>query len=415
MALLKAFKALRPVPELASKVAALPYDVVNSEEARRKVKNNPYSFLHIDKAEIDLPLGTDLYDKRVYEKAAENLKALKDKGILKKDKKDSLYIYRQVMGEHIQTGIVACVSIDDYKNGIIKKHEKTREDKEKDRINHVKYCNANTGPIFLAYRDKAEIGEIIDKWVDSNEPIYNFIAEDGIKHKAWLIDDDRIIEMLTKHFKSIDYLYIADGHHRSASGVNVGEMKRKQNPQYSGEEEFNYFLGVLFPHNNLKIMDYNRVVKDLNNYSPKEFLEKVRENFHIEEYMGEGGYKPDSKYKFGMYFDNKWYRLEAKDGSFDKSNAVDNLDVSILQNNLLGPTLGIKDPRTDERIDFIGGIRGLTELEKRVNKGETLAFSMYPTSMEEIINIADENKIMPPKSTWFEPKLRSGLFIHELD
>ena len=415
MALLKAFKALRPVSHLVSKVAAPPYDVISSEEARRKVKNNPYSFLHVDKAEIDLSQGTDIYDEKVYQKAKENLKSMVEDGIFIKEKKDCLYIYRQTMGAHTQTGLVGCVSIDDYMNNIIKKHEETRKDKEVDRIKHVKYCNANTGPIFLTYKAMDEIDEMINGWADKNNPLYKFESDDNIGHTVWVIDDEDVVKRLVLYFEQVDILYIADGHHRSAAAVEVGKMRRKENPDYTGSEEFNYFLGVLFPHNKLKILDYNRVVKDLNGYSFKEFLKKVEENFIIEEYKGKNGYKPDSRHKFGMYIDRKWYKLIAKEDSFDSGDLIDSLDVSILQNNLLSPILGIKDPRKDKRIDFVGGIRGLEELERRVNAGESVAFSMHPTKMEEIMNISDKNMTMPPKSTWFEPKLRSGLFIHELE
>lgn len=414
MALLKAFKAVRPVPELASKVAALPYDVMDSREARRKVEGNPYSFLHVDKAEVDFPPMINIYDKRVYEKARENLKNMIDNGILIKDIKEYLYIYRQTMGTHMQTGLVGCVSMDEYMNDVIKKHEKTRKDKEEDRINHVYYCNANTGPIFLTYKAKTEIDNIIARWTIEHKPVYDFTAEDGIGHTAWVIDDDTI-KKLIENFQSVDFLYIADGHHRAASAVEVGKMKRKENPNYNGQEEFNYFLGVLFPHDELKIMDYNRVVKDLNGYCPGNFLTKIEEKFIVEEYEGQGGYKPDKKHVFGMYLNNKWYKMIPKEDIFNSDDPIDRLDVSILQNNILHPVLGIEDPRSDERIDFVGGIRGLGELERRVSEGMAVAFSMFPTTVEDIMAIADEGKTMPPKSTWFEPKLRSGLFIHDLE
>lgn len=415
MALLKAFKAVRPVPELASKVAALPYDVMDSEEARRKVAGNPYSFLLVDKAEVSLDPSLDIYDKAVYEKARENLRNMIDEGILIKDIKKCLYIYRQVMGKHVQTGLVGCVSIDDYMNNVIKKHEETRKDKEKDRINHVYYCNANTGPIFLTYKAEREIDNMVANWTKEHSPVYDFTADDGIKHIAWVIDDDDTVKKLTELFKAVDYLYIADGHHRTASAVEVGKMKRQENPNYKGEEEFNYFLGVLFPHDELKIMDYNRVVKDLNGYCPGNFLTKIEEKFLVEEYKGKGGYRPEKKHLFGMYLDNKWYKLTPKEGIFNSDDPIDRLDVSILQNNILHPILDIEDPRTDSRIDFVGGIRGLEELERRVNEGMAVAFSMFPTTVEDIMDIADESKVMPPKSTWFEPKLRSGLFIHDLE
>jgi len=415
MVVLKAFKAIRPAPELASKIAALPYDVMDTMEARKEVEGNPYSFLHVDKAEIDLDPSIDIYDKRVYEKARENLNMMIEKGWFIKDDQERLYIYKQVMGEREQIGLVGCISVDDYINNKIKKHENTRTDKEQDRINHVKYCNANTGPIFLMYKAKEEIDEIINGWIRDNRPVYDFTSDDGIKHIVWVIENQDIIDKLICLFKDVDSLYIADGHHRAASAVKVAMMKREENPSYSGEEEFNYFLGVLFPYDQLQIMAYNRVVKDLNGYDVDTFLEKVGEKFVVEKYEGEEQYYPERKHAFGMYLNNRWYKLTAKEGTFNDNNAVESLDVSILQNNILDPILGIKDPRKDERIEFIGGIRGLEELEKRVEEGMAVAFALYPTSVEDLIKIADEGKVMPPKSTWFEPKLRSGLFIHDLE
>lgn len=415
MAVLKAFRAIRPVQELAFRVAALPYDVMNSEEARDEVKGNPYSFLHVDKAEIDLDPSIDIHDLRVYEKAKENLNAMIEKGWVLKDKKESLYIYKQVMNGHEQIGLVGCVSADDYLNNNIKKHENTRKDKEKDRINHVKYCNANTGPIFLMYKAQEEITNIIKNWMTDNLPVYDFISDDRVNHTVWAIENREAIQKLTSLFGDIDSLYIADGHHRAASAVEVANIKRKENPDYRGDEEFNYFLGVLFPHNELKIMDYNRVVKDLNGYTAENFMEKVNEKFVVEEYAGKGQYKPDKKHAFGMYLDRKWYKLTAREKTFDPEDTVGSLDVSVLQDNLLNPILGITDPRTDDRIDFVGGIRGLGELEKRVEEGMTIAFSLFPTSVEDLMKIAEQGQIMPPKSTWFEPKLRSGLFIHDLE
>lgn len=414
MAVIKAFKGVRPVPEFAEKVAALPYDVMNSEEAREMVKDNPYSFLHVDKAEVDLDPSIDLYDKRVYEKASENLKDLTVKGALKKDNRDNLYIYKQVMNGRPQIGLVVCTSIDDYINNIIKKHEHTRADKEQDRINHVDYCNANTGPIFLTYKAKEKVDNAINSWIENHKPVYDFVSEDGIGHTVWVIDEDSVIEGLIAEFAKVDYLYIADGHHRAASAVKVGIKRREEHPNYDGSEEFNYFLSVLFPDNQLYIMDYNRVVADLNGNSVEEFMNKISEKFDVKPFDGEGQYKPDERNTFGMFLDNKWYILRAKEGTFNNNDPVDRLDVSILQNNLLNPILGIQDPRTDKRIDFIGGIRGLKELERRVKEGMKVAFAMCPTTIEDLMAIADAGKVMPPKSTWFEPKLRSGLFIHEL-
>lgn len=412
MAVIRQFKAIRPTPEMAEKVAALPYDVVNSEEAAEMVIGNPYSFLHVDKAEIDLPAGTDIYSPEVYEKAKSNLEKMITDGVLVQDEKPMLYVYELTMDGRSQTGLVACTSIDEYMQGIIKKHELTREDKEQDRIRHVDICNANTGPIFLAYRTVDEISEIVDN-VKKNAPVYDFTAEDGIIHRAWIIDDEETINRLVKLFKDVPNLYIADGHHRNASAAKVGLKRRNENPNYTGDEEFNYYLAVIFPSDQLKILDYNRVVKDLNGLSEEEFIKKLSEKFDIVE--TEGRAKPDKAYDFGMYMDGKWYMLTAKDEIRSK-DAVKGLDVSILQDNVLIPILGIGDIRTDKRIDFVGGIRGLGELEKRVDSGEMkVAFAMYPTSIEQLMTIADENKIMPPKSTWFEPKLRSGLFIHSLD
>jgi uncharacterized protein (DUF1015 family) len=414
MAILKPFKAVRPAPELADKVAALPYDVMNSAEARELVKGNPYSFLHVDKAEIDLDPATDLYSLSVYEKARDNLQQMIAEGVLIRDNRDSLYIYKQVMNGRVQIGLVGCTSIDDYLNNIIKKHEYTRADKEQDRINHVDYCNANTGPIFLTYRARKEINELINSWLENQQPVYDFVSEDKIGHTIWVIDDALLINKLTAAFAGVEYLYIADGHHRSASAVKVGLKRREQHPDYKGNEEFNFFLSVLFPDEQLYIMDYNRVVKDLNGNSEAEFMNKVLEKFLIHEVSGGCSLKPEEKHTFGMYLDGIWYKLTAKEGTFNAQDPVDRLDVSIMQNNLLKPILGIEDPRTDKRIDFVGGIRGLQELECRVQEGMKVAFAMYPTTIDDLMAIADADKVMPPKSTWFEPKLRSGLFIHEL-
>lgn len=413
MAILRAFKAVRPTKQLAEKVAALPYDVMNSNEAREMVKDNPYSFLHVDKAEIDLDKNTNIYDKSVYEKASENLNNMIRDGILIADERPYIYIYRLIMNGRSQTGIVGCTSIDDYINNVIKKHEHTREEKEQDRIRHVDYCNSNTGPIFLTYKNKKNIDNIINEWT-KKDPEYNFKAEDGVQHIVWVINDNKIVDELVESFKHIDTLYIADGHHRAASAVKVGLKRREENPTYKGSEEFNFFLSVIFPEGDLSIMDYNRVVKDLNGFTSEEFMLKVSEKFKISISEGSKPYKPLSKHTYGMYLDGKWYVLTAKDGTYDSSDPVHRLDVSILQENLLMPILGINDPRTDKRIDFIGGIRGLEELERRVNNGMRVAFSMYPTTIEDLMDIADAGKVMPPKSTWFEPKLRSGLFIHKL-
>lgn len=412
MAILRPFKAVRPTPEYAEKVGALPYDVMNSDEARESVKDNPYSFLHVDKAEIDLPLGTDLYSDEVYAKASDNLKKLQESGICREDEKPMLYIYRQIMNGRAQTGIVACTAVDDYLNNVIKKHEFTRADKERDRIRHVDACDANTGPIFLTHRENKTVSEITENWKSSRSPVYDFTGPDGTQQTVWVIDDDETIEKLAGEFKNIPSLYIADGHHRAASAVRVGQMRRSGG-EYDKDAEFNFFLSVIFPCDQLKIMDYNRVIADLNGLSENEFLEKISEKFEVEP-AGESAFSPTERHTFGMYLGKKWYKLTAKAEFINEDDPVLRLDVSILQNNLIAPVLSITDPRTDERIDFVGGIRGLGELERRVGSGMELAFSMCPTSLAELMDIADANEVMPPKSTWFEPKLLSGLFIHKL-
>lgn len=413
MAEIRPFRAVRPVPELAAKVAALPYDVMSSEEARQMVEGNPYSFLHVDKAEIDLEPQIDLYDQRVYEQAARALQKMIADGILREEAKPCYYVYRQIMGERAQTGLVACAAIDDYLHNKIKKHELTRADKEIDRTRHVDCCDANTGPIFLTYPAQTDINTTVAAWM-TRVPIYDFTSEDGIRHIIWVIDDDAVLKRLTDLFAEIETLYIADGHHRSASAVKVGQMRRETYPDYSGSEEYNCFLAVLFPDQDLYIMDYNRVVKDLAGLSPDEFLTRVGEKFLVTPFEGTGPYKPHDKHWFGMYLGGRWYCLHARENSYDPQDPVGRLDVSIMQDNILGPILGIQDPRTDKRIDFVGGIRGLAELERRVNEGMAVAFSMYPTTVQDLMDIADAGLIMPPKSTWFEPKLRSGLFIHKL-
>lgn len=410
MAVIRPFKAIRPVMEFVDKIAALPYDVMDSDEAREMVKDNPYSFLHVDKAEVDLPLDVDVYDEKVYAKAKENLDKMIDTGLYMEDTKPNYYIYRQVMKGRSQTGIVACASIDDYSNNIIKKHELTREDKEIDRINHLYNCEAHTGPIFLTYREDKNISNIVNEWV-KKEPIYDFKADDGVDHTIWIIDDEETVKTLQELFKSVQYLYIADGHHRTASAAKVGHIKRAEKDSYTGEEEFNFFLSISYPDSELEVLDYNRTVKDLNGLSTEEFLRKIEEKFEVIESNEQ--VKPKEKHTFGMYLEKQWYLLKAKDGIFNPEDPVDRLDVSILQNNLLRPILGIDDPRKSKRIKFIGGIRGLNELERRANTDMKVSFSMYPTTTEDIMAIADSGEIMPPKSTWFEPKPRSGLFIHK--
>lgn len=414
MAKIRPFRAIRPVEEKAAQVAALPYDVLNSEEAREVVKGNPYSFLHVDKAEIDLDPELSPYDDRVYEKAGDNLKQFIREEVFIQDEEAALYIYELTMQGRTQSGLVVCTSIDEYEDDTIKKHERTRHEKELDRIRHVDVCDANTGPIFLTYRTKDEVKHLIRSWKEEHAPIYTFTAEDGVKHVAWKITDEDVITTLVNAFEDIPNLYIADGHHRSASAAKVGLMRREQYPNYTGEEEFNFFLSVLFPHDELSIWDYNRVVKDLNGLSEEQFLNQITQYFYVEE-ATVSPYKPNEPKSFGMYVNEKWYKLTVKEETFDANDLVRGLDVSILQDHLLSQVLEIHDPRSDSCIDFVGGIRGLEELERLVNSGEyKAAFALYPTSMEDLLAIADAGEVMPPKSTWFEPKLRSGLFVHSL-
>lgn len=416
MVKIKGFKGVRPKKELAEKIASRPYDVLNSEEARIEAKGNPYSFLHIVKSEIDLPKDINHYDEKVYLKAAENLRSFINKGWLIQEKNEAIYIYRQIMESHAQYGLVVAASVQDYLDGKIRIHELTREVKEKDRINHVKYTNANTGPVFLTYSAQEKIDVIVERIATQNKPEYDFTAEDGIKHTLWIVKEEQDINQFISLFEKILYTYVADGHHRSKSAAMVGEIRRKKNRNHTGKEEYNWFLAVLFPHNQLKILDYNRVVKDLYGLFESDFFEKIREKFEIEEVASQKEAKPSRANYFGMYLNHKWYILKAKPDSFNHEDPVLSLDISILQNNLLTPILGIGDPRKDERIDFVGGIRGLDELEKRVNSGEmAVAFALYPTSIGQLMAIADAGKLMPPKSTWFEPKLRSGLIIHLLN
>lgn len=412
MAVFKSFKAFRPARYNQAKIPALPYDVMSSDEAREMVKGNPLSFLHIDKAEIDLPLGTDLYSQQVYDKARDNLLALEQNGDLIQDQEPCLYIYRQIMNGRVQTGIVGCASVDDYKNNIIKKHEHTLAKKEQDRINHVNTCDANTGPIFLTYRKNNDISFVVNRWISEHTPVYDFEMDD-VRQTVWVIDDAYVTSKLEKLFGGVDAMYIADGHHRCASAVRVGEMRRAENPDYTGNEEFNFFLAVAFADSDLEIMDYNRVVRDLNGYSFDEFVAEISKSFDVKRV--ECQQHPIEKHTFTMFYSGEWYMLKAKTGTFDENDPVAQLDVSILQNNLLDPVLNIKNPKNDDRIDFIGGIRGLDELEKRASTDMQIAFAMFPTTVDDLMSIADADKIMPPKSTWFEPKLLSGLFIHHLN
>ncbi len=410
MAVVKPFSCVRPDAGLASRVAALPYDVYDRAEAKVEVKREPLSFLAIDRAETQFDDSVDMYSPQVYNKAKELFEArVADKTFIT-DQDKTYYIYALTMDGRTQTGLVACASIDDYLNNVIKKHENTRAEKEVDRIKHVDTLSAQTGPIFLAYR----ADEVITGAVNSTKEspcLYDFVSPDGIRHQVWKMTDERLVGDVAKAFESIDSIYIADGHHRAASAVKVGLKRREENPGFTGDEEFNFFLAVLFPDEELKILPYNRVVKDLNGLSKDAFLSKVEENFELS--VSDVPVSPDKKGSYGMFLDNTWYLLKAK-GKILSDDAVDGLDVAVLQNNLLEPVLGIVDPKTDKRIDFVGGIRGLKELERRCSLDCVVAFSMYPTSISELFAVSDNNRLMPPKSTWFEPKLRSGLFIHRI-
>lgn len=415
MSIFKPFKAVRPVPEKAKAIASLPYDVMDSEEARIEMQKNPLSYIHVEKPEVDLPLGTHLYDPAVYAKAKENLYKYISDGHMIQDEKPMFYIYRQSMDGRHQYGLVGLSSVDEYMDGSIKKHELTRAEKEADRIRHVDTCDAHPSPVFFTYPHKRAIDAIVEKVSQNTAPVYDFVSDDGIGHTLWLMNDAQDIAGIESAFANMPYLYVADGHHRTASAAKVGLLRREQYPNFTGEEEFNFFMTVIFPDNQLKIFDYNRVVKDLMGRSKDEFLAKVKENWSVEAVASGADYRPTHLHQVSMYLDGQWYFISPKAGSWEENDVVENLDVSILQNNLLHPLLGIEDPRTDNRIDFVGGIRGLGELVKRVDSGrEAVAFAMFPTSMEELIGIADAGQIMPPKSTWFEPKLRSGLFIHLL-
>ena len=408
---LKPFRAIRPNEAEASVIAALPYDVYSRKEAYEKVKEQPDSFLAIDRPETQFEKDIDMYSDIVYEKAAELLNEWIAKKRFIQDKDACLYLYELTMNGHSQTGIVGCVSIDDYENSIVKKHENTREDKELDRIKHVDTCSAQTGPIFLAYKSNEDLQKIIIKAKNDN-PIYDFVAEDGIRHRCWIINAGQKLDNIVAAFKGMESVYIADGHHRAASAIKVGKKRRTENPNYSGNEDFNFFLSVLFPDNELQILDYNRVVKDLNGLSVDEFIQRTKEVVEIIE-VSNAPISPHQKGQWAMLLDKKWYLCQVKE-AFLSNDPVDGLDVSILQNEILEPVLGIQDSRTDGRIDFIGGIRGLEELENRCNTDCKVAFAMYPTKISELFKVADAGLLMPPKSTWFEPKLRSGLFIHKI-
>jgi uncharacterized protein (DUF1015 family) len=415
MAILKAFRGLRPPKEIVKSLASRPYDVLNSNEARIEANGNPYSLLHIIKPEIDLPCGIDCHSQEVYDKAKENFDQFRKKGWLVQDADEFLYIYAQTMNNKTQYGIVGCAGVEDYMNGIIKKHELTRKDKEEDRMKHVRITNANMEPVFFTYPAVPEIDEIVSKIVKESTPEYDFIADDGVGHHFWVVKEKEIIAKILQLFEKIPFTYVADGHHRTAAAALVGNEKKHNNPNHTGAEEYNYFLAVHFPDNQLSIIDYNRLVKDLNGLSSKQFLEKLAFNFVIEE-KGKEIYKPEQLNNFSLYLDGIWYSLTAKPDTFVDTDPIGVLDVTILSRLVLDHVLDIKDLRTSTRIDFVGGIRGLGELSKRVDSGEMrAAFALYPVSMKQLINIADSGNIMPPKTTWFEPKLRSGLVVHLLD
>lgn len=413
MAVVRPFKAIRPAKEYADKVCSLPYDVMNRKEAAAMAEGNPYSFLHICRAEIDMPEQENAYDISVYEKAKSNIAANLESGVFIQDETPMLYIYRQIMEGRVQTGIVGTVSVDEYQNNTIKKHEFTRVEKEIDRINHFDVCNANTEPVFLTYRDDKRIRVLVEGWAASNEPEYDIVTGDGIRHILWPVTDVQLVENLTQLFGGISALYIADGHHRSASACKVGLKRREENPDYTGEEEFNFFMAVIFPDEDLNVFDYNRVVKDLNGNTPEEFISRVEAAGFTVENKGKTEYRPEAKHVFGMYLDGSWYKLTAAEAIIP-DHVIDSLDVAILQNNVLGPILGIADPRTDKRIDFVGGIRGLGELERRCREDMKVAFAVHPVEISDLMNVSDNDMVMPPKSTWFEPKLGSGLFVHQL-
>ena len=411
MAEVKPFFCTRPKEEVADRVAALPYDVWNREEAKRETQREPMSFLRVDRAETQLGDSVDIYEERVYQKAKELLEQMEEEGILFTEEEECYFVYELTMNQRPQTGIVACASIDDYLNGVIKKHENTRAEKEEDRIRHVDICSAQTGPIFLAYRSDMRINQIVEE-VKGQKTLYDFIAPDGVRHTVWKIEEKGKIEEIRTAFSEIQEIYIADGHHRAASAVKVGLKRRKEQKSYDGTEEFNYFLSVLFPDEQLMIMDYNRVAKDLNGMTETEFLNQVSVIFEVER-LNDHPIRPGRKGEFSMYLKGAWYRCKIRPEDIS-NDPVEGLDVSVLQKRLLSPVLGIDDPKTDGRIDFVGGIRGIEELERRCNADCAVAFAMYPTSIQELFAVADAGRLMPPKSTWFEPKLRSGIFIHAL-
>lgn len=411
MATITPFRAFRPVPEHVAQVASLPYDVLSTEEARDSACNNPYSFLHVIKAEIDLDPHTDSHAPEVYALAHDNLQRFINEGILVQDRQDCLYIYRETVGEKSQTGLVVCTPIVDYVDGKIKIHEYTRPDKVHDRMRYIEACGAHTGLIFLTYRQQPLVNQTVASWIANHAPVYDFTTDDGVRHTVWVIDREKTIEDLIRIFEPVEALYVADGHHRAEAAAEFARRQRHAN--VTGQEPWNAFMAVLFPSDQLTILGYNRVVTDLNNVSEQEFLQKVAEKFEIKPYSGDGPYRPEARHTFGMYLAHAWYILRAKAGTFQEADPAKSLDAAILQQNLLEPVLAIQDPRTDMRVEFIGGIRGLEELERKVDEGRhQVAFSMYPTTIDEVLAVADAGEVMFPKSTWFEPKLRSGLFVH---
>ena len=415
MATIKPFKGLRPPKQFVEQVESKPYDVLNSEEARQEAGDNPMSLYHIIKPEINFPVGTSEYDPRVYQSAADHFKMFQEKGWLVQDDKENYYIYAQTMNGKTQYGLVVGAYVNDYLNGVIKKHELTRRDKEEDRMKHVRVCNANMEPVFFAYPDDKLLDDLLKRYA-STTPEYDFIAPgDGFRHQFWVVSDEKDIALITDEFKKMPSLYIADGHHRSAAAALVGAEKAKQNPHHTGKEEYNYFMAVCFPASQLTILDYNRVVKDLNGYTPEQFLKALVEDFMVED-MGTDIYRPAALHEFSLYLQGHWYKLTTRAGRYNDADPIGVLDVDISSRLILDKLLGIKDLRSDKRIDFVGGLRGLSELKRRVDSGEmSLALALYPVTMKQIMDIADSGKIMPPKATWFEPKLRSGLIIHKLD
>jgi uncharacterized protein (DUF1015 family) len=416
MAKIKPFRGIRPPKDIVEEVACLPYDVMNTEEAREMAKGKERSLLHITRAEIDLPEGTDVHSQEVYDRSRENFRKFQEKGWLKQEDKPKFYIYAQTMNNKTQYGIVGAAAVDDYLNGVIKKHELTRPDKEEDRMKIIRVNNADLEPVFFTFPAVSEIDEVMNQVVNSKDPEYDFVADDGFGHHFWVIDDDATNEKIEKLFaEKVPYTYVGDGHHRTAAAALVGKEKRENNPNHTGDEAYNYFMAVHFPDNQLQILDYNRVIKDLNNHTPEQFIERLKESFTIEE-KGSEPYRPQELHEFSMYLEGKWYKLKAKEGTYDDNDPIGVLDVTILTNQVLQPLLNIQDLRTSKRIEFVGGIRGLKELQRRVDNGEMkLAFALHPVSLKQLIDIADTGNIMPPKTTWFEPKLRSGLVLYKFE